>query len=385
MRLCTTRSGSGQNAPQIPDCDQEDGPAIPPGGWPLPIQHRHAGSWDRVVLETGLVGMSAVCAADCLPIERTTIMKRNIVPIVALMTVSAMVAMDRAVAAPAEGRESPAKEVTPLSLPGSEAFVFRKINDVELRLHVVKPSGWTKSDKRSCFVTFFGGGWSGGTPERSMAWAKWAAAQGMVGVAPDYRTRGRFNGSPEDCVADGRAALRWVTEHAEELGIDVDKIVCHGGSAGGHLAAWTAIPKPGPGADDPAPAKMPAALILLNPVSDTNATGYGGPKRFGGDEARAKACSVPDQMPKQMPPTLIFHATGDTTVPHANSVALRDKMQANGVRCELVTFEGLGHSYNSSKFGEAGLAANRKTRADMIAFLRSLNLLAPDAKAGAAK
>lgn len=266
-------------------------------------------------------------------------------------------------------------EVTPLSLPGSEPFVFRKAGDIELRLHVVKPSGWTKGDHRPCFVSFFGGGWISGSPERSITWAKWAAAQGMVGIAPDYRTRNRFKAAPEDCVADARAAFRWVVEHAGALGIDPDKIICHGGSAGGHVAAWTAIPKAGPGADDPAPAKLPAALVLLNPVSDTTATGYGGPKRFGNNPDRAKACSVPDQMPARMPPTIIFHATGDTTVPYPNSVTLRDRLVATGNRAELVTFEGLGHSYNSSKFGEAGKRADEKTRADILAFLRTLKLL----------
>jgi acetyl esterase/lipase len=197
----------------------------------------------------------------------------------------------------------------------------------------------------------------------------------MVGIAPDYRTRNRFNGTPEDCVADGRAALNWVIEHAAELGIDPAKIVVQGGSAGGHVAAWTAIPKPGPGKGDPAPRQPPAALVLLNPVSDTTATGYGGPKRFGNKEERSRACSVPDQMLPKMPPTIIFHGTSDETVPYTNSVALRDKLVASGNRAELVTFEGLGHSYNSSKFGEAGKAADLKTRAEIVKFLQSLGLL----------
>ena len=264
----------------------------------------------------------------------------------------ALVSGGYADAAPAKKKQAKAadKEVTPLALPGSEAFVFRKVKDVELRLHVVKPTGWNKSESRVCLISYFGGGWSSGTPERSITWAKQAASLGMVGIAPDYRTRNRFRATPEDCVSDARAALRWVVEHADELGID-------------------------PGPDDPAPPKTPAALILLNPVSDTNASGYGGPKRFDNSAERALACSIPDQMPKQMPPTLIFHATGDTTVPYVNSVALRDKLLANGNRCELVTFQGLGHGFNSSKFGKEGEAANRKTKEDMITFLRSLNLL----------
>ena len=266
-------------------------------------------------------------------------------------------------------------EVTPLSLPGSEPFVFRKVGAIELRLHVVKPAGWSKTDQRPCLVSFFGGGWSSGTPERSIGWAKWAAGKGLVGVAPDYRIRNRFGGSPEDCVSDGRAAVRWIEEHAGELGIDPRKIISLGGSAGGHIAAWTAIPGPGPGKDDPAPTTLPAALILLNPVTDTTTNGYGGPKRFGMDATRALACSVPERMPAKMPSTIVFHATGDTTVPYSNSVAFRDKLVSRGNRCELVTFEGLGHSFNSSKYGEAGKAADQKTHEDAAMFLASLKLI----------
>lgn len=263
---------------------------------------------------------------------------------------------------------------TPLAIPGSEPWIFRKIGDTELRLHVVKPKEWTANQSRPCLVSFFGGGWVSGTPESSIRWAKWAAGLGMVGIAPDYRTRSRFGSNPEDCVSDGRAAVTWIEAHAAELGIDPKKIVVLGGSAGGHVAAWTAIPAPGPGKDDPPPPFQPIGMILLNPVTDTKEGGYGGPKRFGNDPARALACSVPDQMPDKMPPSIVFHATADTTVPYTNSVAFREKLVSHGSRCELITFEGLGHSYNSSKFGEAGKQADIKTRDDAATFIKGLGL-----------
>ena len=266
-------------------------------------------------------------------------------------------------------------ETTPLSLPGSEPFVFRTVGETNLLLHVVKPAGWAKTDQRACMVCFFGGGWSSGTPERSIRWAKWAADLGLVGIAPDYRTRKRFGAVPEDCVSDGRTALRWIEAHAAELGIDPAKIIVQGGSAGGHVAVWTAIQTPGPGLEDPAPTIMPAALVLVNPVTDTKEGGYGGPKRFGGNAARALACSVTDRMQAKMPPTIVFHATADATVPYANSVAFRDKLMSNGNRCELVTFDGLGHSYYSSKFGEEGKAAYKKTLEDTALFLTDLRLI----------
>jgi acetyl esterase len=73
--------------------------------------------------------------------------------------------------------------------------------------------------------------------------------------------------------------------------------------------------------------------------------------------------------------TNIFHATDDKTVPYANSVALRDKLVAGGNRCELVTFEGLGHSYYASTFGEEGKVADANTKVDVATFLTSLGFL----------
>ena len=278
-------------------------------------------------------------------------------------------------------------EVTPLTLPGAEPFVFKKVGDVELRLHVAKPKAWKASDKRACLVTFFGGGWTSGTPARSITYAKWAAKNGLVGVAPDYRTRNRFSTQPEDCVADGRAAVRWVQDHAAELGVDPAKIVVQGSSAGGHVAAWTAIPDPvtPETASDPVPNPAPMALILLWPVTDTGTSGYGGPKRFGNDEARANNLSVTGRMPAKMPPTLVFHGTADKTVRFENSQAFTGKMKANGNLCELVAFPDAPHSPNSIQEGEKGKIVKTKIEEESLKFLEKLGLVSPEKASAGAK
>jgi acetyl esterase/lipase len=276
-----------------------------------------------------------------------------------------------------DGGSKEANEVTPLTLPGAETFVFKKAGDTEIRLHVVKPKEWKATDARPCLVSFFGGGWSSGTPAKSISYAKWAAKYGMVGVAPDYRTRKRFDAKPEDCVADGRAAVRWIQDHAKELGVDPAKIVVQGTSAGGHVAAWTAIPEPvtPESSADPVPNPTPAGLILLWPVTDTGTNGYGGPKRFSGDEGRANNLSVTRRMPTKMPPTLIFHGTADETVKFANSEEFQAKMKANGNDCELVPFPDAPHSPQSSKEGEKGKAVRAKIAEESLRFLEKLGLV----------
>jgi acetyl esterase len=238
-----------------------------------------------------------------------------------------------------------ASAVTPVTLPGAETFTYRESQPDPMRLHVFKPKDWKASDRRPALVFFFGGGWTRGTPERSASYVKWAATLGMVGIAPDYRVKERFGTSPLESVADGRAALRWVEDHAAQLGIDQNKVVVGGSSAGGHVALWTAIKHTPPGSStNEAPRIKPVALVLVSPVSDTSTnTGYT-PKRFGDN---AEALSPVHQLDAKMPPVLVFHGDADTTVTNRQSIALHERLVASSNACELVTVPGGNHGFQS--------------------------------------
>lgn len=263
----------------------------------------------------------------------------------------------------------PAPEATPAELPGAEAHFYRAGGDAPpMRLFVVKPAGWTADDRRPGLVFFFGGGWTTGTPANSIFWARFAAQLGLVGVAPDYRTKGRHDVSPLASVADARAALRWLQDHAGELGLDPARIAVGGNSAGGHVALWTAIAAAPPGSDPrESPHVPPAALILFSAVSDTSAeTGYT-PGRFG--EA-ATALSPLHQLDARMPPVLAFHGDADKIVPLRQALALRDKLLAGGNACELHLVPGGGHN-----FGQDVPAWQEKSRELMLAFLKRHGLV----------
>lgn len=122
-------------------------------------------------------------------------------------------------------RPAAALEATPRSITGSDAHIYRDVKPDPLRLFVFKPEGWKPDDRRPAFVFFFGGGWNRGTPERSAGWARMAAKWGLVGLAPDYRTRDRFGTTAKESVSDARAAVRWIQDHAAELGIDPSRVV----------------------------------------------------------------------------------------------------------------------------------------------------------------
>ncbi len=89
-------------------------------------------------------------------------------------------------------------------------------------------------------VHVHGGSWMHGRKERQAKPLTWhLAANGWVVVSINYRL------SPAatfpDHLVDVKAAIGWVREHADDLGVDPGFVVLTGGSAGGHLAALAAL------------------------------------------------------------------------------------------------------------------------------------------------
>jgi len=91
-------------------------------------------------------------------------------------------------------------------------------------------------DRPGAFVYLHGGGWVIGSLEAADGGCRRIAnATGTVVVSVDYRL------APENkypaALDDTYAALCWVRDQADELGIDPRKLVIGGSSAGGNLAA----------------------------------------------------------------------------------------------------------------------------------------------------
>ena len=263
---------------------------------------------------------------------------------------------------------SVAQQAAPTFRP-DRTVVYKAVEGDDLALHVFLPRGWKRDDRRPAIVFFFGGGWVGGTPAQFYPHSRYFALRGMVAISAQYRTRNSHGSDPFACIADGKSAIRWVRAHANDLGIAPDRIVAGGGSAGGHVAASTAL-LPGlnePG-EDASISSPPQALVLFNPVIDTTEKGYGAEK-LG---ARQIEASPVHHVRSGLPPTIVFHGTADTTVPFENVERFCALMVKAGNRCTLAPYEGMVHGFfNRARDLDSYL--DTTSRAD--AFLRALGML----------
>lgn len=258
-----------------------------------------------------------------------------------------------------------------------DVLIYKTIHQTNLKLHVFKPDQLSADDKRPAIVFFFGGGWQGGNPKQFFEQAEHFSRQGFVAFSADYRVRSRNKTTPFECVKDGKSAIRWVRQHAAELGVDPNRIVASGGSAGGHVAACTGmIDGHEEAVGDLNISSRPNAMILFNPVLDTTKKGYGS-ARFSNEQQTA--LSPNHHVRSGLVPTLVFHGTADTTVPFENAERFERLMKQAGNHCRLVSFEAANHGFFNGKFfrpGTKNLQPYQKCLRECDAFLNKLGFIA---------
>lgn len=290
-----------------------------------------------------------------------------------------------------ERPEPPTSWKYPPEMPGARVEVYRQVDDAKLNAWIFEPEGHKASDRRAAVVFFFGGGWRAGTPGQFLPQCLHLAERGMVAVSADYRVKNRHGVRPQDCLADAKACIRWMRANASRLGIDPDRIVATGGSAGGHLAAAVGCV---PGFEDGRNLKtssVPNAMILFNPgvvlapvkdhpdvVPIEKLESY--QDRTGG---HAKEISPHHYIRDGLPPSIIFHGTEDDAVPFGTVEVFAEAMTAAGNRCELKAYKGQPHGFfNPGRgTGEPRKEATRyyyRTLQQLDAFLVSLKYLSPE-------
>jgi acetyl esterase len=251
----------------------------------------------------------------------------------------------RSMPMPANPSPTPVDQVTDRTIAGPAG---------ELNLRIYRSGGGTDLP---LILFMHGGGFVLGNLDSHDEAARILTAEtGCVTVAVDYRLAPEhpFPAAPDDCYA----ALRWAAAHARELGADPGRIAVVGDSAGGNLAAVTALRA----RDEGGPRLR--GQILIYPVVDLTVEPPPAPdgeynivtpqdgaffnRSYLGDLSRARHPHVSPALAdslRGLPPALVITAEYDPLCRQGEAFAAQLKQA--GVQTVLVRYDGAIHGFVS--------------------------------------
>lgn len=247
-------------------------------------------------------------------------------------------------------------------------ILYKQIDTTKLFLTVYHPDKIESTKRYPTMVFFYGGAWIGGTIKQFEPHATYFSKRGMICILVDYRVNKRQQTTPFESLKDAKSAIRFIRQNSEKFNIDPSKIIASGGSAGGHLAAATALINDyNENTDNMSISCIPNALVLFNPVFDN------GPGGFGFDKIGEayKNFSPLHNIKKGAPPTIVFLGTKDHLVPVETAQYYKKVMEKVNSKCDLYLYEGQEHSF----FNYKNFEYFKKTVSETDKFLQTLGYL----------
>ena len=249
-------------------------------------------------------------------------------------------------------------------------------SDPTVRMLVTTPTA--AGLRRPAVLHLHGGGMVTGTPQfEAFESGRLARELDAVVVSPDYRLAPEhpFPAALDDCMA----ALRWMRDRADELGIDADRIAVAGSSAGGGLSAAVAQRSTDEGISL-------RAQVLVYPMMDDRTAlrdDHGGRGQFmwtpassrwawtaylgrEPQESEAPEYAAPARRTdlSGLPPAWL--GVGDLDILYDEGVAYAQRLKAHGVPCELVAVPGMYHGADGIKPKVPAMRAFRQGMAEHL-------------------
>jgi acetyl esterase/lipase len=253
--------------------------------------------------------------------------------------------------------------------------VYAEVDGEPLRYDHYRPRG--VSEPTPCVVFVHGGGWTGGDPSQAGGNGLHFARHGIATVSISYRLAPahRFPA----CLDDVRRGLRYVRAHAAEFGVDPDRLVLMGLSAGAHLAVLAHVARDVRALEPDLPPELrdvsedvlgviahygPYDLARRKPVNGWDPIGDLLGERAG-DPDWIRIASPVAHAAAATAPMLLVHGTADTVVSWRESERMHAALVTSGRASELLTLDGAPHAFQVEWRGDA----NRRANAAMDTFL----------------
>jgi acetyl esterase/lipase len=226
--------------------------------------------------------------------------------------------------------------------------VYNTVNGRELRADLYRPEGGEVAT-RTAVILIHGGGWVLGDRHMVEPLAAQFAARGFLAVGVEYRLvrEAPWPAQLDDIIA----AVRWMADNADSLGINPDRIVLAGASAGAHLAMLAAAAlreKPRVAA---VLSLFPASELTVDPEPEKGL--FNASMLLGADASAeaVRAASPLHQLSADFPPVFLLHGGKDWMVDPVASIRVYNKLVDLGVPAELHIVAGALHEFT----GEPGM------------------------------
>lgn len=248
--------------------------------------------------------------------------------------------------------------------------------DCEIPVVIYQPPG---PAPRGGLLWMHGGGYIVGLARDDARCIEFAEVVGCTVVSVDYRL------APEatyrESIADSFAALQWMVDNSDELGIDAGRIAIGGGSAGGGLTAGLALYN----RDNQGP-DLAFQLLIYPMIDDTHDTPSGHEDtcptvwnrdvsfkawrmylgdEYGADDVSPYAAAARAKDLTGLPPALVTVGTLDLF--RDENIDYARRLMAAGVATDLQVYAGMFHGVEMLVLDAA---ASRRMRRGYLSGLR---------------
>ena len=243
-------------------------------------------------------------------------------------------------------------------------YWFPFYNYKDLKMDILVPSGSPGQGKRPLFLWICGGGFA--TMERSayIPWLTYFAKRGYIAASIEYRLSNSAHFPAQ--IGDVKKAIRFLRAHADEYGIDPDRVAVGGESAGGNLASMVGVTNdiaafdvgeyPEQSSHVSAVVNFYGPAVLVKepekrsmdgiPLPDT--TGYSRTIQLLGfdpeaEPERAAKTAAQYYINENTVPFFLAHGTGDTLVDISGSDEFYQILSQSHVPVEYYRIQGAAH------------------------------------------
>ena len=282
--------------------------------------------------------------------------------------------------APLEQAAQALKDRLATLLPRTEPnVVYGQANGQELKMDIYLPAGHDPAAGKRVpgIVAVHGGAWRGGDKKDMILVAPPLIGDGYVVFSVGYRLFGpgeRAQNIYPAQLDDCQRAVRWIRAHADQYGVDPQRIGAIGASAGGHLVALLGTCETRDNSDRALAKYSSRVQAVVDIFGPTDLTRDFSHLKFGlmtvqtlvddflgpGGKRNARAASPLFHIDKATVPFLIIHGDKDPIVPVDQSRDFHAALQKAGKESTYIELPNEGHGFGQPGSLQKLLAATRE-------------------------